>query len=180
MTTTSSVNYGSVACKVCNQPGGIGVAKLRRFSGPVVAIGYILLVPSVLGMLFGAFMLLATCMSAKTVSDATDTGYQEAIASIDGLTPTQVSSLRAATTVPSPDRLQQLGLTTYQVERVHSAWSARSAGDVGAGIGVGVVGGIAIFAVVASFVGGLLGWLLTMKRKVLLCRLCNGVHADVA
>jgi hypothetical protein len=178
--TSTAINYENVACKVCNRPGGIGVAKLRKFSGPVAAIGYIFLIPSVLGMLIGLIMLFATCSAAKRVGDETNTGYQTAIASIDGLNPTQVSSLKAVVMAPSSDSLQSMGLNADLIERVNSAWSIRSGGQAGAGIGAGLAGGFALFAIVGSFVGGLLGWLLTMKRKVLLCRLCNGVHADVA
>lgn len=35
--------------------------------------------------------------------------------------------------------------------------------------------GILIFFAVAAFVGGLLGWLLIMKKKVLVCMHCSAV-----
>jgi hypothetical protein len=178
--TTTAINYGNVACKVCNQSGGIGVAELRKFSVPVVAIGYIFLVPSILGMFFGAIMLFTTCSTAKTVADTTDKEYQTAIASIDGLTPTQVASVGAVSGAPSSYELETIGLSAHQITRVNSAWSSHRNVHSGAGIGFGFAGVFAIFVIVGSFVGGLLGWLLTMKRKVLLCRLCNGVHADIA
>ena len=38
--------------------------KRFRMSGPVVAIGFILLIPSVLGMLFGILMLVLTSAAA--------------------------------------------------------------------------------------------------------------------
>jgi hypothetical protein len=49
---------GNPTCKVCDK-GSLRLKKLHRMSGPVVAIGVILLVPSVFGMLFCAVMLLA-------------------------------------------------------------------------------------------------------------------------
>ena len=37
------------------------------------------------------------------------------------------------------------------------------------------VGGILVFFALAAFVGGLLGWLLIMKKKVLICAHCSAV-----
>jgi len=45
-----------VTCKVCDR-GTLSSKTKFRMSGPVVAIGFILLVPSVLGMVFSAFVL---------------------------------------------------------------------------------------------------------------------------
>lgn len=45
------------ACKVCDR-GTLMRRKMRRLSGPAVAIGYILLIPSILGMAACAIMLL--------------------------------------------------------------------------------------------------------------------------
>jgi hypothetical protein len=174
------VNYANVVCKVCNQPGGIGASKLRRFSGPVVAIGYIFLVPSVLGMLFGVLMLFGTCSAAHKMGGQSAESFNSAIESIQGITRPQVSFLEGAATEPTSAELVRMGLNENQAEGVGAAWRARSAGEAGAGIGAGLAGGFAIFMVVSSFVGGLLGWILTMKRNVLLCRLCNGVHAEAA
>ena len=78
-------------------------------SGPVVAIGYILLIPSVLGILFSALLFFTT--------------------------------------------------------------ASHAANDAGSGI----AGGIAIFMGLVSFVGGLLGWLLVMKKQVLECNTCKAV-----
>jgi hypothetical protein len=75
--------------------------KVYRMSGPVVAIGFILLIPSILGMLF-AIML-------------------------------------------------------------------------GASVNNDIAAGVALVFGVASFVGGLLGWLLVMKRRVLQCSVCGAV-----
>jgi hypothetical protein len=44
-------------CKICDQ-GALTSKKIFRMSVPVVLIGFILLVPSVLGMIFSALMLL--------------------------------------------------------------------------------------------------------------------------
>ena len=98
----------AVVCKVCDR-GSLIPTKKYRLSGPVVFIGYILLIPSVLGVLFCAF-------SFATLSALMQPGEETA---------------------------------------------------------TGLAGGIFIILGIASFVGGLLGWLLVMKKKVLLCNSCG-------
>ena len=49
---------GIPTCKICDS-GTLRLKKVHRLSGPAVAIGFILLIPSVLGMLSCAVMLLA-------------------------------------------------------------------------------------------------------------------------
>ena len=85
-------------------------------SGPVVVIGFILLVPSVIGMIISATMFFIAV--SANAGHATDTAYQ-------------------------------------------------------AGVAIGV--GFAIFCGVASFVGGLIGWLLVMKKRVLQCSVCGAI-----
>jgi hypothetical protein len=100
-----------VRCKVCDT-GTLTQRKKYRMSGPVVAIGYIFLIPSILGILFSVFMWY-TAMSIPLSTNGAP-----------------ASSL---------------------------------------------AGGVAIFFGIASFVGGLIGWLLVMKKKVLECDACNAV-----
>jgi transcription elongation factor Elf1 len=56
---SSTVQQQNPLCRTCGQGALIKRTKFRM-SGPVVAIGFILLIPSVLGMLFGVFMLFVT------------------------------------------------------------------------------------------------------------------------
>jgi hypothetical protein len=100
----------AVRCKVCDT-GTLIQQKKHRMSGPVVAIGYVLLIPSVLGILFSMLMFFTTASMSHAANDA----------------------------------------------------------------GSGIAGGIAIFLGLAFFVGGLLGWLLVMKKKVLECSTCGAV-----
>ena len=58
---------------------------------------------------------------------------------------------------------------------VNSAVSSVSAIQSGVVAGAVVAGGFAIFLAVAFFAGGLLGWLLVMKKKVLYCTNCSAV-----
>jgi hypothetical protein len=48
-------------------------------------------------------------------------------------------------------------------------------GKLDAGQGSALVSGFAIFCGVSSFVGGLFGWLLIMKKRVLQCSACGAV-----
>jgi hypothetical protein len=104
-----------VRCKVCD--AGILVRRKKfRMSGPVVAIGYIILIASILGIIFSAFMLLT-----------------------------------AASLPHNPNDVAAANMVT------------------------GIAGGVAIFFGIASFVGGLIGWLLVMKKQILECNICNAV-----
>jgi hypothetical protein len=103
-------------CKICDR-GTLVPRKIRRLSGPAVAIGYILLIPSILGLVFCAILLIGILLV--------------------GITAAHGSSLATAL-----------------------------AGS----------GSIAIVLIgIGCFVGGLLGWLLVMKKHVLLCDNCGAV-----
>ena len=95
------------ACKVCER-GSVEQRKIFRMSMPVVVIGFILLIPSVLGMLFCAFAVLVG------LSNSGSNGGAAAIA-------------------------------------------------ISVFVGIGI----------AFFVGGLIGWLLVMKKRVLQCSNCG-------
>jgi hypothetical protein len=102
-------------CKVCER-GLLVPKKMFRMSGPVVAIGFILLIPSALGIIAAAVLFF-------------------------GLIASNVTGPSGATDAPNV---------------------------------VNVVGqGFAIALGIASFVGGLLGWLLVMKKRVLKCSVCG-------
>jgi hypothetical protein len=78
-------------------------------SAPVVVIGYIFLIPSILGVLAGCLLLFL------------------------------------------------------------------SAGASDSGSSMFIVGGFAVTVIVSAFVGGLLGWLLVMKKRVLECENCGAI-----
>jgi hypothetical protein len=96
----------NIPCKVCNR-GVLVPKRIYRLSAPVVAIGYIFLIPSVLGMIAGGLIFFGVIAQG---------------------------------------------------------------GDESSGV---IGGGFAILLGVASFVGGLLGWLLIMKKRVLQCSVCS-------
>jgi hypothetical protein len=67
---------GIPTCKICDS-GTLRLKKVHRLSGPAVAIGFILLIPSVLGMLSCAVMLLAfnTSVGAALGINANGSGH---------------------------------------------------------------------------------------------------------
>ena len=102
-----------IQCKTCDQ-GKLVSKKKYRMGGMVVFIGYILLIPSFLGVLLSSFFLIAAIFSASATN--VDTGTVTAI-----------------------------------------------------------FGGVSIFILISSIVGGLLGWLLVMKKRVLQCSFCGAI-----
>jgi hypothetical protein len=69
-----------LTCKICER-GSLVSRKVFRLSGPAVAIGYILLIPSVLGMIFCALMLagvFAVSSQPEQVSNLADRPAQSA------------------------------------------------------------------------------------------------------
>jgi hypothetical protein len=104
-----------ITCKVCDR-GELRKKDIFRMSGPVVVIGFILLIPSILGMVVSA-VTVAGMLSASTWKDTSQAGV--------------------------------------------------------AGLGIVFLTGLVVF--VASFVGGLLGWLLIMQKRVLQCSECRAI-----
>jgi hypothetical protein len=142
-------------------------------SGPVVVIGFILLIPSVLGMLFGILMLVGTAASTSQISPTIEKDVRSQLVAQDVPEPIIV---KVVASKPVGDSELQT-LTPEQVSAVRQAQLSSSGGKLGAGAGVALVGGFSIFIIVASFVGGLLGWLMIMRKRVLQCSRCGAVVA---
>jgi hypothetical protein len=139
-------------------------------SGPVVVIGFIVLIPSVLGVLFGILTLVGILAAHPQTP------------SIDPQTRTRLEAQQ----VPEPvitrvaankqiDDEQLAALTPQQRTAVRDAQSSVSAHTAGTDAGAVVAGGLSLFVIVMSFVGGLLGWLLIMRKRVLQCTRCGAV-----
>ena len=92
-------------CKVCDR-GALEKKEIYRMSAPVVVIGFLLLIPSILGMLAGGLMVAGAISTGDTADAAIGSGF-------------------------------------------------------------------AIVLGVGSLIGGLLGWLLIMKKRVLRCSVCR-------
>lgn len=88
--------------------------KVYRMSGPVVAIGFIFLIPSIIGIIFSAVMFFGVIAGGNAADSFSQTA-------------------------------------------------------------VGIGAGMAVLFGIASSVGGLVGWLLVMKKSVLQCSFCGAV-----
>jgi hypothetical protein len=103
-----------IRCKVCDR-GELELKDLNRMSGPVVLIGVILLIPSLIGMVLSAIAFFS--LLAEAQQDFAKSGAS----------------------------------------------------------GVSGIVWITVAVGIACFVGGLLGWLLVMRKRVLQCSYCSAV-----
>lgn len=154
-------------------------------SGPVVFIGFILLIPSVLGVIFSALMFFGVLSSADNTGES-DRITREVRASMQDYVPTllidavidgrndYVDSWIRQEYIDHGNPFQIAGARDIE-RRVREAQERLRSINTTSGIGVIVGTGVSIAFGVASFVGGLLGWLLVMRKRVLQCSVCNAV-----
>jgi hypothetical protein len=210
---------GYMQCKVCDR-GTLMAKTVFRMSVPVVLIGFIFLIPCVLGMIvFGILALVSlgagTGGSLSALTKRVDVPVQSQVEATfrgncaksfrasyqraSGLYPTMAlteqfcecglsvyreTGSEALASHTCLGRLQEGGLPsvdrnvdafyTERNSRVRSAASKSLLGIVGAGLGI-VGSGFFIVCLISCFVGGLLGWLLVMRRRVLQCSFCRAV-----
>lgn len=141
-------------------------------SGPSVVIGYVLLIPSLLGIAFSIVFFIMSMASAASVA-------QEKLSAAtlqrlhDANVPAEiVAELEAGKT---PSEAAKAQLTSDQAAAVSAA--ERELGARAGAVGcLGACGtGMAATIAILSFIGGLLGWLLVMKKRVLVCSACSAV-----
>lgn len=158
-----------ITCKTCEK-GTLKNRKIYRMSGPAVFIGYIFLIPSILGMLLGMMILFSTGSATDVFKELEDK--------------VQVKLRKASIPQNVIDEIIKNGsasssslsvLNTEQQQVVEDASLELAGGRIGAGAGLALFGGTSIMMIIASFCGGLLGWLLTMKKRVLQCKVCKAV-----
>ena len=140
-------------------------------SGPVVVIGFIMLVPSILGMLFGLLMLIGTGAAGTQVSASTENETRAGLVA-QGVPETIVNEIISGKTVSNAELAK---LPQRQQSAVQTAQISHTAGQVGTGAATAILGGFSIFVLIMSFVGGLLGWLLVMRKTVPKCSRCGAV-----
>ena len=192
-------------CKTCDS-GTLSRKKVFRLSGPAVAIGYILLIPSVLGMMFCAIILIAINLgvvprdSSHPYQSAFDASFRQSCAqsarrSIQeygyyasqqlveqycecALTQFKVTNSMTLAAESCGERM--VGGTLDAPSRdLNAFYSAPALRENLEAEGLRLLRGISSTLVVglgvSFFVGGLLGWLLVMKKRVLQCDLCGAV-----
>jgi hypothetical protein len=168
-------------------------------SGPVVAIGFILLIPSILGILFSAFMFLgvnartgdesaaSTRESSRPVQSDFDANFRRSCAKSVKQKNQEVGyyasqqlieqycecALSAFKETASETTLEQ---PSQEVDAFYSGETSHRTPDGDGENLFRVLGsGFAVALGIASFVGGLLGWLLVMRKSVLQCNVCGAV-----
>lgn len=160
-------------CKICDR-GTLNSKAAFRMSGPAVVIGFILLVPSILGMLFSAGMLLFVTMGSGKST------VQTRNAAITEMRQHDVPERIIQQVVKNPDMDITQFIQDDDMNMVSYSWlkdadmKLRSDG-IANGLVVLFGGGFFIAIGIASFVGGLLGWLLVMRKRVLQCDTCGAV-----
>jgi hypothetical protein len=201
---SGSKSRGFLICKICDA-GTLQRKSVYRMSGPAVIIGYILLIPSILGIAFSALLLLgilsfpANNFNAKSPAQtAFDRNFRQSCSrqfkasrtaiglpatqsiaeqfcecSLSEFKTTQLASQAAQTCI---ERAQNEGLPspTLEIDELYSnRVKATPPNEALLGF-FRLVGSVsAITMGVFSFVGGLLGWLLVMKKRILQCDTCE-------
>lgn len=161
-----------IKCKTC-EGGSLIRRKKYRMSGAVVVIGYILLIPSILGILLSVLMFGSLQVAGSETMDTVRASVEESLREA-GVPDDIIARVASGQDLTAADSSV---LTAYQLATVAGAELGRAAGSAGAGLGVAVGAGIAVVIGVASLVGGLLGWLLVMRKRVLECDNCGAVLA---
>ena len=142
-------------------------------SGAVVAIGYILLIPSVLGIISSIVLALVSTLAAGATPELTRESARTRLVAAD--IPARLAE-NVAEGIPLTTQERE-SLTPEQLTLVDQVSLDVATAPVGAACcGLGFVAG-GIVGVVTFFVSGLLGWLLVMRKRVIRCTQCGAVFA---
>ncbi len=141
-------------------------------STPVVVIGFIFLIPSVLGMIASALILFGVVSSAGTDANRTRDEVAARMRSNDVPEPI-ISAVLANPNLDADSLMDQVSMA--QLSWIKDSQEKLRGSTEGSGLAVLFGGGFAIALGVASFVGGIIGWLLVMKKRVLQCSVCMAV-----
>ena len=162
----------TIACQTCDT-GHLQRIKRYRMSAPVVVIGYIFLIPSIIGITISILMFF---ISGGAVSGTLDEIKVDARQQLESASvPDQIiNKVLDFETISNSEREQ---LSRDASRAVDAASLSLSAGMAGVGIGGALAGGASLCIGVSFFTGGLLGWLLIMKKRILQCNSCGATVA---
>lgn len=165
-------------CEKCHSQPMVH-AKIFRFSGCLVALGFCILVPSLIFLVFAALMALAgTAVTSEFGAQAEREARSKAasdLRAIPGLPVAVIADFEEDGLIPA-DRLNSLPSFDVQrsVNRVINAYQASSASAaVGTGAAAVVGGGIVLYFFFASIPALIVGFLLVLRRKVWKCTNCG-------
>jgi hypothetical protein len=154
--------------------------RVYRMSGPAVVIGFILLIPSILGMLFGGLTFLMAAIGGTAAA-----GNKLPVAELESIrrdltaqrVPGDIIADVCAEKHVSETRLNLARLDSSQQLAVRAAELRISTAKGAPALAACCGGGFSVMIMIGSFVGGLLGWLLIMRKTVLQCFRCGAVVA---
>ena len=140
-------------------------------SGVVVFIGYILLIPSFIGMFSSGIIIISSAFTGIKVVEIIESEARTKLTEAD--IPKNLSDqiLNMETLLAS----ELNTLSTEQRQIIDEVTIELSAASIATGLSGIFVGGFAIFIFIPSLISGLLGWLLVMKKKVLQCTSCGAL-----
>lgn len=142
-------------------------------SGIVVFIGYLFLVPSMIGVVIG----LATAVGSGAVGESQKAEMlREETQALMAMGVPQAS----AEVIANPDADASAAINSlHEALRSDVVYKRQLilAGETGTQIGVGLGAMAGIGIALSSLVGGLIGWLLIMKKMVLMCTDCGATVA---
>ena len=150
--------------------------RVFRMSGPAVIIGFILLIPSILGICFGGITMLLMLIGSAAAPSTVETQAQQVKTRLVSLgVPNDIVEDVAAGKDIEDSRLRPL--TYPQRSAVHESEVKMSSAKAAPALAACCGGSFSIMIIIGSFVGGLLGWLLVMRKTVLQCFRCGAVVA---
>lgn len=164
-----------IPCKTCDN-GQLEPKKVYRLGGIVAAIGFFLLIPSAFGVLMGGCMMVATGAGTAVVGKAMVDSDPKTVARLVEQGVPAAMAKKVASGKPVSDE-EMSRLTPAQKGAVQGTIVGQGMVVAGAGVGAAMGFGAAIVTVIMSVVGGLLGWLLVLKKRILQCGACGAAVA---
>ncbi len=154
----------ALTCKVCDQ-GTLIKRRMYRLSGPIVLIGYLFLLSSVGAIVVGLLLLFYTGATSSEASESIKQEIRNKLTEAD-VPPSIVED------VLNRKRVSQDQVTGLSPKQMTAFFNARQSYR-GTSVASNLMPLMAL--IYPAFGSGLLGLLLTMRKKVLLCPSCSAV-----
>ncbi len=157
-----------IVCKICDR-GELRKKRAYRFSLPVVIIGYIFLVPCLLGVFSAGRTLFGSAAVTLDIPEQTKNRITAELRTVD-LSDDIIAQIFDYHLIELSDLGQLNEKQQAAVNRAEAAVALILQGKMLAS--TFSVAGIFFFMII-SFIGGIIGWLLVMKKKLLQCSICG-------
>lgn len=164
-------------CEKCGQ-GQMVPGKVYRLSGCLVAIGYTLWIPAVIVLILASiFAIIGTGATGSTMTESAKQYKREAIQelkNIEGLPQVVINDFKNDASIEDSNLKKLEASKRNKVNNIVSNYQASMTG-AGAGAGIAaIIGGTTVIVLYVIFVPTLIvGFLLTLRRKVMKCPECG-------